>query len=265
VPSAVKIAAEELGLTLEQPASLRDESVVSTIAAYKPDVICVAAFGMLLPPDILAIPPHGCLNVHASLLPAYRGAAPVHRAILNGDEQTGVVIMRMAEGLDTGPFANPVTVDVDDHTVESLTALLAEQGAQALLRTLDELESGGVAWVDQDEELATFAPKVTSADLELDPGLSVETLLRRVRSSTPSARARACIDGRSITVVKARRSDMSVPPGRVLVGKNELVLGCLDGAILAEEVRPEGKASMDGACFARGARLAEDCLWVSEQ
>jgi methionyl-tRNA formyltransferase len=265
VPSPVKAVALELGLPVVQPETLRDRVVVAQLEAFRPDVICVAAFGMLLPPDVLSIPPLGCLNVHASLLPAYRGAAPVHRAILNGDEVAGVVIMQMEEGLDTGPFTNPVEVAVGEHTVESLTAVLADRGAEGLLLTLDRLASGTVVWTPQDPARATHAPKITAEDLHLDPTLTVDQALRRIRVSTSSARSKACVNGAGLSIVTAHRADEHLKPGEVIARQDALLLGFSDGALLAEEVRPEGKASMDGACFARGARLAPACEWTAPE
>jgi len=265
VASPIKTVALELGLTVMQPETLKDRAAVDELEAFGPDVICVAAFGMLLPPDVLAIPPLGCLNVHASLLPAYRGAAPVHRAILNGDETAGVVIMQMEEGLDTGPFTNAIEVAVGEHSVESLTAELAERGAEALLLTLDQLASGTVAWTPQDSARATRAPKITAEDLHLDPTLTVDQALRRIRVSTSSARSKACVDGAGLSIVTAHRVDEQLKPGEVISRKDALLLGFSDGTLLAEEVRPEGKASMDGACFARGARLAPACEWTAPE
>jgi methionyl-tRNA formyltransferase len=263
-PSPVKTTAAELGLPVFQPVSLTAQADIDTLRHLGPDTICVAAYGMLLPPEILSIPPYGCLNVHASLLPAYRGAAPVHWAILNGDAETGVVIMQMETGLDTGAFTNGNRVAVDDHTVESLTAVLAERGAAALLLTLEQLETGTVSWTEQDDSLATRAPKVTAADLALEPVLTVDEALRRVRASTPSARSRACVEGRTITVLSARAATQHVPQCGVEVTRDALLLGCADGAIHLDQVRPVGRSAMDGACFARGARLAPTCAWSGE-
>lgn len=262
-PSPVKAAAESHGIPVLEPESLRDESVVGHLRNLHPDVICVAAYGQILPADVLAIPRFGCLNVHASLLPRHRGAAPVHRAILEGDTETGVTIMQMEEGLDTGPYTASERVPVDDHTVASLTAVLATLGARALLQTLDDVDAGTAHWTKQDDSRATHAAKVTSADVELTPDLTVETASRRVRASTTSAQARACIGGSVVDVIRATAAidAADIEPGSVVVTKRELLLGLTDGTLRIDEVKPAGKSVMDAACFARGRRLEAPVTW----
>jgi len=260
-PSPVKQVAAELGLPVRQPETLRDPAEHAALRTLAPDVICVAAYGLILPPEVLEVPRHGCLNIHASLLPRYRGAAPVHRAILDGEQVTGVSIMRMEEGLDTGPYALQVPVELDELTVGEATALLAERGAEALVQVLDALETSEVTWTPQDDSEATYAAKVTRADVALDPDLGVDEALRRIRASSKSAPSRVCVDGTSMTVLRARRSLTSPGPGRVAVAKDALVLGFADGGLVLDEVRPEGRACMDGACFARGARLGAEAGW----
>lgn len=262
-PTPVKQAAIELDIPVFQPVSLRaDDDEVAALAALEPDVICVAAYGLILPVAVLEIPPLGSVNVHASLLPRHRGAAPIHRAILDGDLETGVSIMRMEEGLDTGPYAAMVRVPVDDHDLHSLTALLAGVGATALLEVLSLLESGAVEWVAQNDADATYANKITDADLALDPSLSVKALARRVRAADGSARAKASVCGRRLDITRAVRDETAVL-GRGEVGVTDagLLLGCADGVLLALEVRPEGKPTMEAAAFARGARLEPGCSW----
>jgi methionyl-tRNA formyltransferase len=259
--SPVKLAAQELGIPVVQPPTLRDADAQRALAALAPDVICVAAFGLILPPEVLAIPAHGCLNVHASLLPRHRGAAPIQRAILAGDTETGVVIMQMEEGLDTGAFTHLVRVPIDDLDATALTALLAEEGARALVATLADIEAGTVVWTPQDDSLATYAAKITADDVALDPSLPAEEALRRVRASTPSARAHASVDRRHLDVVAASRAERTVAPRAVYADKQELALGFADGALRLERVKPAGRAEMDGAAFARGAHLPPDATW----
>ena len=257
----VKQVASELGLPVRQPATLRDPEEVAFLSDLRPDVVCVAAYGLILPKDVLAVPVHGCVNVHASLLPRHRGAAPVHRAILEGDTETGVSIMRMEEGLDTGPYALQVSVPLDDLAVDDATALLAETGAHALLEVLDRMRTGAVAWTPQNEREATYAQKVTRSDVALHPDLTVDEALRRIRASSRSASSRACIDGTTVTVLQASKAACAPPPGETLADRDILVLGFADGGLALDELRPEGRACMDGACFARGARLAHDSVW----
>ncbi|MHB9002521.1 MAG: methionyl-tRNA formyltransferase [Coriobacteriia bacterium] len=260
-PTPVKTGALALGLEVRTPETLRDERVQHEFAELRPEVVCVAAYGLILPKEVLVVPPHGCINVHASLLPRHRGAAPVHRAILQGDKETGVSIMRMEEGLDTGPFAAVRTVRIDDHDVASLTQILAEEGAEALLETLDAVENGTVAWIPQANENATYAAKVTDADVALDPSLKVNDALARVRASGSSARAKAVVCGVRLDIVRAARATNPPSAGHAHVGKRGLTLGFADGAIEALEVRPEGRGSMPAAAFACGIRTGPNTTW----
>ncbi|MDF1541766.1 MAG: methionyl-tRNA formyltransferase [Anaerosomatales bacterium] len=261
VPSPVKRLATAHGIPVHQPVTLREPAEVEYLKRLVPDVVCVAAYGLILPPEILAVPRFGCINVHASLLPRYRGAAPVHRAILAGDERTGVSIMRMEEGLDTGPYARQDAMGLDDLTVDEATEHLAELGAGALLSVLDAVATGAVEWVAQDESAATYAEKVSKEDVALRPGLTVAEALRRIRASSRSASSRACVDGRNITLVRGSSVIPGPPPGTAAVTRDALVLGFADGGVSVDEIRPEGKTCMDGACFARGARLADMVTW----
>lgn len=260
-PTPVKAEALGLGLDVRTPVTLKDSEVQQAFAALEPDVVCVAAYGLILPREILDVPRFGCVNVHASLLPRHRGAAPVHRAILEGDIDTGVSIMRMEEGLDTGPYAVVRNVAVNDHDVASLTAILAQDGAEALLETLDCIEAGSVTWTPQDESLVTYAAKVTDADVALDPSLSVDDALRRVRASGSSARAKARLCGVTLDVLRAAPSELQMDAGCALVGKKGITIGFSDGALEALEVRPEGRASMPATAFACGARSEPDTTW----
>lgn len=261
VPTPVKAAALELGLEVFQPRTLRDAEEIERLGSLKPEIIVVAAYGMILPPAVLEIPPMGCVNVHASLLPRHRGAAPVHRAILDGDESAGVAIMRMEEGLDTGPYATTARTLVGDADVTTLTSTLAELGAIALLEALDEIESGTVIWTAQDPAAVTYAGKITDADLALDPALALVDALRRVRASSGSARSKLKVSGRVIDVLRANASHESVAPGMVVREGDALLIGFADGTMRAEEVRPEGKSAMSGHAFALGARISEPVAW----
>lgn len=261
VPSSVKSAALDLGLPIRQPESLRDARVVEELGDDAPDAICVAAYGIILPPQILEIPPLGCLNVHASLLPEYRGAAPIHRAVLDGRTQTGVTIMRMEAGLDTGPYSRTYTTAIADKTVLELEIELAARGAELLLEVLAEVRDGTVVWHPQDEAKATYAPKIGPADVALGPDLGVETALRRIRVSSRSARTKVSLRGCVLDITVATRSEEVLPPGAARSRKDALILGFSDGSIVANEVRPEGKGCMEGCAWARGARVTSECQW----
>jgi len=260
-PSLVSVAACELRLPVRHPAALGDPGVLRQLRDTVPDVIVVAAYGLILPREVLDIPPHGCVNIHASLLPRWRGAAPIHRAVLAGDAETGVSIMRMEEGLDTGPYCVVRRTAVADKTVGELTVELAELGADAVIEALERIASGTCAWVEQDESLATYADKVLKSEVALDPGLSTTHVLRRVRASTGQAPARTRIAGRDVTVVSARAADLSIPTGSVLAEASGLVLGCIDGAVEALRVKPSGKGEMSAADWARGLRLEGAERW----
>ncbi|HEY5112485.1 MAG TPA: methionyl-tRNA formyltransferase [Coriobacteriia bacterium] len=253
-------AAFAAGVEVRQPATLRGADAVSRLQADRPDVIVVAAYGAILPPGVLAVPRHGCLNVHASLLPRWRGAAPVQRAILAGDTLTGVSVMRMEEGLDTGPWCLQETVPVDARTADDLTGELAVVGAAAMRRALEGLAAGSLEWHDQDERQATYAAKVTRADVALDPTITVQQALARVRASGPSAPCRVAIMGRSITVLSAHRHDGWVVSGMASC-ERELVLGVADGAIRLDAIVPEGRSAMSAEAYVRGARLHGGCEW----
>jgi len=259
-PSEVRQAAERLGIQVFQPASLRGPGG-DPIRAAKPDVICVAAFGMLLPPEILAIPPQGCINVHASLLPRYRGAAPIQRAILAGEARTGVSIMRMEEGLDTGDFALQVPVAADERYACDIEEELARVGADALAVVLDELAAGSVVWTPQEESGATYAAKITKDDVALVPDLSATEAFARVRASTRRAPARACLGDRELTVLRAHVVDTEVAPGGVCMLEGVPILGLSEGGLALDVVRPAGKGDMPGPAWARGAQLTEGVCW----
>jgi methionyl-tRNA formyltransferase len=258
--SAVKARALEAGMPVGQPASLRDPDVVASIRALAPDLIVVAAYGAILPPEVLETPRFGCINVHASLLPRWRGAAPIQRAILAGDDLTGVSIMRMEKGLDTGPWCDQLSTPVDGKYAAGLTAELADLGAKALLATIPGIASGECEWTFQDAASATYAQKISATDVALHPELSIDDAWRRVRASGASAPCRAAIDGRRITVVAADPSARAVPPGRVSAD-GALDIGLRDGALRLATLIPQGRAPMTALDWLRGARLGPDVTW----
>jgi methionyl-tRNA formyltransferase len=257
---AVKQRAIDVGVRVEQPVSLRDPLAIDALRALAPDLIVVAAYGTILPPEIIDMPALGCVNVHASLLPRWRGAAPVQRAILAGDELAGVSIMRMEEGLDTGPWCVRVSTPVDGKTAAELTSELSLLGAGALMAALPCIVAGECTWTPQVDADATYAAKVTPADVALEPALPVVDAWRRVRSSGPSAACRALIGDRRVTIVTAEPIDRSVAPGHVLTDDG-LVLGFADGALRVDALVPEGRSAMAAADWLRGARLTSDTSW----
>ncbi len=257
---AVKVRALEAGVPVRQPASLRDPAVVASIRALGADLIVVVAYGAILPPELLQSPRFGCINVHASLLPRWRGAAPIQRAILAGDELTGVSIMRMEEGLDTGPWCAQVSTPVDGKNTAQLTSELAALSTKALLDALPRIASGQCVWTAQDDAAATYASKISASDVALHPGLTVDEAWRRVRASGASAPCRVVIDGRGVTLVSADPSPRGAPSGRVTADR-VLDLGLSDGALRVVALIPEGRATMPASDWLRGARLGPDATW----
>lgn len=256
----VVTAAREAGIEVRQPATLRGAEVVGALRADRPDVIVVAAYGAILPPDVLAVPRLGCLNVHASLLPRWRGAAPIQRAILEGDAITGVSIMRMEEGLDTGPWCVQESIAIGALNAAELTARLAALGASSLASVLDSLAAGSLVWHDQDDALATYAEKVGREDVALRADLTVDQVLARVRASGPSAPSRLSVIGRSMTVLVAHRHEGWLVPGMAACDR-DLVIGVADGAVRLDAIIPEGRSAMSGEAYIRGARLHGACEW----
>ncbi|HIR02087.1 MAG TPA: methionyl-tRNA formyltransferase [Candidatus Aveggerthella stercoripullorum] len=260
VASPVKAMAERCGLEVRTPRTLRDAEVQRELRELRPDVICVAAYGALLPKEVLDIPPFGCVNVHASLLPRWRGAAPVERAILAGDRETGVCVMRMEEGLDTGAYCVCRSVEIGELGAVQLTDELSNLGAHALLTALAHLEAGEAEWVEQDESLVTYAHKIEKHELFLDPSEGAVTNARRVQASSKAHAARCGIAGKSVTVLDAcaaaregECADLpSVEPGFVSFFQKRLYLGCTDGLLELFEVQPDGKQPMDARAFAAG-------------
>lgn len=270
-PSPVKAAAERLGIPVRTATSLRDAEEQAHLAELAPDAIGVAAYGCILPREVLEIPRYGCLNVHASLLPRWRGAAPIERAILAGDEQTGVCIMRMEEGLDTGPYCVRRATEVEGKSAAELTDELANLGARALLTGLSVVEQGGAEWTFQDDAAATYAEKVAKDELYPDPAEPAAAMVRKVLASSEAHPARAVIAGRSATVERVALPDderaaalcNGLEQGAVRFAAKRLFLGTGDGTVEVLSLKPDGKKSMDARAFAAGIQgiKAGGCTW----
>ncbi len=255
VPSPVAEAAERLGLPVER-ASRIDAGLASRIDALASDVCCVAAYGCLVPDDVLAMPRLGCVNVHASLLPRWRGAAPIQRAMLAGDARVGVSIMRVVHDLDAGPWCRQASVEVGEATCAEVTAELARLGAEELLRALDLMERGEADWAEQDEALVTYARKVDKAEFLLDPADPARDNLLRVQASLDASPARLELAGRGLRAMRARAADAELAPGEACADRGRVLLGCADGAIELVSVKPDGKREMSASAFAAGLRDA---------
>ena len=267
LPSPVKTVAEGLGIPVRTPATLRDADVVRELADAAPDAICVAAYGMILPREVLGIPRLGCLNVHASLLPRWRGAAPVERAILAGDEEAGVCVMRMEEGLDTGDYCICRAIDVADTSAPLLTDQLADLGAHALLTALSQAEAGIIRWTAQEEDLVTYAAKIERGELDLSPADSACVLCRKVQASSEAHPSHAVVAGKRVTVLvvrgiagDARAAEFAkdIAPGQVRFAGKRLFIGAADGAVELLSVKPDGKQAMEAKAFAAGIQGIKD-------
>lgn len=254
-PSPVKVAALELGLPVIEAKRMAPE-VLEALAAARADVFCVAAYGCILPDEVLSLAPLGCMNVHASLLPRWRGAAPIQRAILAGDELAGVSIMRIGHGVDTGAYCAQASCPVAGKTADELTADLAELGGDLLVRTLPAIEAGEARWIEQDEALVTHAAKIEKAELRLDPALPALDNERRVLASSDAAPARCVLAGRPVRVTRAVTAPAPVPvdPGELAIHGHRVYLGCADGALELARVKPDGKREMDASAWAAGQR-----------
>ena len=253
VASPVKETALALGLDVYTPKSMKSDEAFELVKGLRPDVICVASYGCILPKRILDIPPHGCLNVHTSLLPRWRGAAPIERAILEGDERTGVCIMLMDEGLDTGPYCICRSIDIEGIYLEELNARLAELGASALLVAIEQSEAGAIKWIEQGEEGLVYADKVRKDELYCAPSDTVREIDAKVRVGSESRPARLRLAGRAIAVERvAPHEGAELAAGEAALIAKRLVIGAADGELELVQVKPDGKKSMEGRAFAAG-------------
>jgi len=255
VASPVKRLAAEHGLPVCQPASLRDEAARQELAAWRPDAMVVAAYGLILPPAVLAMPRLGCLNIHASLLPRWRGAAPIQRAILAGDTESGVTIMQMDAGLDTGAILHKVACAIGpEDTAGDLHDRLAGLGAEAIVQTLDRVAAGAVEAEPQDDALATYAAKLDKAEAELDWREPAADLARRVRAFNPWPVAHTQLDGRVLRIWYAHAlADGGGEPGTVLrAERTGIEVACGAGRLRLERLQLPGGKPMDAAAVLNG-------------
>jgi methionyl-tRNA formyltransferase len=253
-PSDVKKLALELGLPIFQPKSLRKLSAVAQLAEWKPDLIVVAAYGQILPQAVLEMPSKGCLNVHASLLPAWRGASPIQAAIANGDEKSGVTIMLMNEGLDTGGILAQRSVPIRPGTTATeLSDQLAHLGARTLIEILPSYLRGALGAIPQDDSRKSYAPKLIKQDSLLDFSLPAQTLLNKVHAYQPWPGAVYEWRGKHLKIIEAHvhMTFEGKPRERFVV--NGLPAVCTgEGLLVLDTVQPEGKKPMPGKAFLNG-------------
>ncbi len=260
-PPPVKVYAEEKGLPVYQPETLKDEAFLPELEALAPDIIIVAAYGKILPPYIINYPKYGCINAHGSILPKYRGAAPIQRAIMDGETETGITVMYMNEGLDTGDMIliekTPIT---EEDNFETMHDRLAEIGGRTLVQAMYMLRDGTANPEKQDDSLATYAEKITKADCIIDFALPQDKLLSKIRGLSPfPLSCTKTPDGRLLKIISATVASgaSEAKPGTVCAVDNEgFEVVCGGGKkIRVKEVLPEGKGRMTAADFVRGRRI----------
>ena len=258
--SPVHVAAERFGIDVRTPKNFRDPADVEALAALAPDLIVVVAYGVILPQSVLDIPPFGCVNVHASVLPRWRGAAPIQRAIMAGDAETGVAIMKMEAGLDTGPVGLIEKIAITPNmNAGELHDRLARVGADALGRALAALSRGTLAFTPQPEEGVTYAKKITNDDARIDWSQSAQAVHDHVRGLSPFPGAFCIIDGTKgperMKVLRTERADGQGMPGITL--DDRLLIACGDGAVRLLEVQRAGSKPMKADDLLRGFAVAK--------
>ena len=255
--SPIKEYALSAGLSVFQPAKMRDGEALAILRELRPELIAVAAYGKILPVDILELPPLGCVNVHSSLLPKYRGAAPINWAILNGEKETGVTIQRMAEGIDTGDILaqSGTPIDINENAAQLLTRL-SQMGAELLVKTVRELEAGLANATFQDESRASHAPMLSKELSPMDWGKTARQLHDQVRGLYPWPSAVTVLDGIYCKIIYTSllEDETNQPPGTIVqADKRGLRIACGDGKVLEIiELQPDGKKAMSAAAFLMG-------------
>ena len=252
--SAVSLLAAARGLEIFKPQTLKDAGVIDRLAAARPEILVVAAYGLIVPPRALEVASRGAINIHASLLPRWRGAAPIQRALLAGDRETGITIMQMDEGLDTGPMLslNRLAIAEDDDA-QSLHDRLAALGAKSVVDVLADIAAGRTTPLPQPEAGATYARKISKDEAELDWTRPCEALERTVRALRPLPGARLQLRGEAIKVWRAHCVAREGLPGEVLeIGNQGILVACGEGALLATELQRAGGKRLATADFLRG-------------
>ena len=256
-PPAVKVTAQKAGIPVYQPLSLKEEGASQPLHDWRPDIIVVAAYGQILRPHVLELPPHGCLNIHASLLPRWRGASPIQYAILSGDLESGVSLMKMDRGMDTGPVYIQISSLIEQNeTAATLHDKLAQIGADLLSNNFEDIVGRRLAATPQDDALATYAPMIRKSDGAIDWNLTGVQLDRHVRAMTPWPGAVTSWDGKPLKILDAQ----SIPPGeiaekqpgRVSIQNLAVVVASKTGGLRLTTVQLAGKPAMAIDAFVRG-------------
>ena len=252
-PTPVKKAAMERGLGVEQPETLKNGAILDYLEKTAPDIVVVVAYGKLLPEYVLKFPKYGCVNMHASLLPKYRGAAPIQWSILNGEAETGVTAMYMEKGLDTGDMILKTRVSIEEtDTAESLHDKLAEAASALAVETLSQIERGEATREKQDDGASTYAPLLTKELGEIRWDAPAKTILNQIRGLYPWPGAYTYKDGQLLKITKASMAEGKGEPGEVLVSRGRLIVATGDGAISILELQLAGKKKMPAAALLAG-------------
>ncbi len=256
-PPPVKVVAEELGIPVYQPEKVKEnDELKKRLLEVEPDLIVVAAYGKILPEWLLNLPKYGTINVHASLLPKYRGASPIQWALLNGEEETGVTIMKVIPKLDAGDIISQKRVKIEkEDNAKTLHDKLAEVGAELLVKTLPLYVSGKLKPVPQNEEEATYCPQIKKEMGKIDWRESAEKIFNKIRAFTPWPSAYTTFKGKRVKILKGEPVEGSGEPGEVIEAGKNLIVAAGKGALKIERLRPEGRKEISGEEFVRGYRV----------
>ncbi|NCC16439.1 MAG: methionyl-tRNA formyltransferase [Clostridia bacterium] len=265
VPTPVKAFALEQGIQVYQPEKARDPEFAALLKELAPDVIAVTAFGQILPESILNIPKYGCINVHGSLLPQYRGAAPMQWSIINGEKVTGITTMFMAKGMDTGDMLLKTEVEITpEDNFASIHDKLAQAGAELLLETLTALQAGTVERIPQEHEAATYSPMITKETGHIDWTKSAEEIINLMRGLDPAPAAYTIYEGEPLKLFKGSKAEGHYPQGKmgeiVDITKKGFVVKCGDGALTITELQATGKKRMEAGAYLRGHAMNQGVL-----
>lgn len=261
MPPPVKQYALEAGLDVYQPETLKDEAFFELLSTLSPDLIAVVAYGKILPKSVIDYPKYGCINVHGSLLPEYRGAAPMQRAIIDGKEKTGITIMYMAEGLDTGDMllSRELVINENDN-FENIHDGLGMLGAEMLVEIIPMLQSGAAVRVPQDDSLSSYAKKITKEDCLVDFSKDAQTVHNLIRGLSPVPLSFTHTpNGKLLKLIESKIADRKTPHermGEVLSLDGKIEVACAKGSLYIERVLPEGKSRMSAADFIRGRNIS---------
>jgi methionyl-tRNA formyltransferase len=264
-PSPVKELAAIHGIPVHQPLKVRDPAFIAEVKEFQPDIIVVVAFGQILPKALLDIPTHGCINVHASLLPRYRGAAPLNWCIINGEKETGVTTMMMDPGLDTGPMllANSTTIDENEDII-SLHDRMSQMGARLLAETLDGLKNGSAAPRQQDDAVTCYAPMLKKEDGLVNWRQDARNIHNQVRGMAVWPGAYTFLDGMLLKIYRTRIGCGTGLPGTIITAaKGVIEVACENGSIFIEELQLSGKKRLDAVSFLSGCQISTGTLLTS--